>query len=425
MMEQDFLSYLQKEGYFKDHRRVLLALSGGLDSMTLLSLLYRYQKELDIDLVLAHVNHQQRPESAEEEVILTQYAQQLGLPIFTAYFEGDFTEEKGRKFRYEFFAHLMKEKACTALVTAHHANDQAETIFMRLLRGSRLRFLTGIAVRQSFATGELIRPLLPFKKSDFKDIFHLEDDSNKSEDYLRNRIRNHYLPLLESENPQLQSALGQLSQQVSDWKVALEDLTRGIETTCLVDFQAQSQAVQSFLFESYLAGFPDLQVTRQQFDQLLHILQSKANYRAPLKSGYEFVKDYERFVIQKISPKSHSQVSQVLLEYGNNLEINGYHLSFGVALSGQQVTVMEVSRETPLVIRGRKSGDSLLYRGHHKKLRRLFIDQKIAQDLREQAIVIEQEGKILGIAGLVTSDLSQDPKHDIMKSKLYIQKLDR
>lgn len=425
MIEEAFLAHVQKAGYFEQHKRVLLALSGGLDSMTLLSLLYQYRGCLGIELVLAHVNHQQRPESDGEELALTQYAQQLGLPIFTAHFEGEFTEERGRQFRYDFFADLMKEQACTALVTAHHAGDQAETIFMRLLRGSRLRFMAGILDRQPFATGVLIRPLLPFKKSDFPAIFHFEDSSNQSDRYLRNRIRNHYLPLLEKENPQLQESLRELGQQVAAWKSALQDLTQQIDVNCLADFQAQSPAVQTFLLEEYLTTFPDLQVTRPQFDQLLHILRTKANYRAPLKSDYEVVKDYERFAIQKISPKSHSQVSQVLLEYGNSLEINGYHLSFGVALSGQQVTVMEVSRETPLVIRGRKPGDSLIYRGHQKKLRRLFIDQKIAQGLREQAIVIEQEGKILGIAGLVTSDLSQDPKHDIMKSKLYIQKLDR
>ena len=100
----------------------------------------------------------------------------------------------------------MQEGHYTALVTAHHADDQAETVFMRLLRGARLRHLSGMKAVQSFACGELIRPLLTFRKSDFPDIQHFEDSSNFQNDYLRNRIRNLYLPDLEKKNPQFKDS---------------------------------------------------------------------------------------------------------------------------------------------------------------------------------------------------------------------------
>ncbi|WP_330844846.1 ATP-binding protein, partial [Streptococcus suis] len=92
-----------------------------------------------------------------------------------------------------------------------HADDQAETVLMRLIRGSRLRHLSAIQPIQPFANGELIRPLLSFKKSDFDNIFHFEDASNQSLNYFRNRVRNTYLPQFKQENPKIELAVNNLA----------------------------------------------------------------------------------------------------------------------------------------------------------------------------------------------------------------------
>ena len=144
MREQDFLNHFLRKEYFKKHSKVLLALSGGLDSMFLFHLLSTYQNELEIELILAHVNHKQRTESDWEEDELRKLADVAGLPIYITSFSGEFSEARAREFRYDFFREIMKEVGATALVTAHHADDQVETIFMRLIRGSRLRHLIGI-----------------------------------------------------------------------------------------------------------------------------------------------------------------------------------------------------------------------------------------------------------------------------------------
>ena len=106
---------------------------------------------------------------------------------------GAFTEAKARTFRYDFFKQIMEIEDCTALVTGHHANDQAETTLMRLIRGTKLRHLSGIPVRQPFGKGELIRPLLAFTKNELMEIPHFEDSSNHSQDFFRNRVRHQYL----------------------------------------------------------------------------------------------------------------------------------------------------------------------------------------------------------------------------------------
>ena len=121
---------------------------------------------------------------------MREWAKEHQIPIHVAYFSGTFSETAARDFRYKFFKELMSNYHYTALVTAHHADDQAETIFMRLLRGSRLRHLSAMQTVNAFGDGELIRPFLTYSKKELPNIFHFEDDSNRSLDFLRNRIRN-------------------------------------------------------------------------------------------------------------------------------------------------------------------------------------------------------------------------------------------
>ena len=273
MRDRDFLNHFLEKGYFKNHLRVLLALSGGLDSMFLFRLLSNYQKELGIELFLAHVNHKQRPESDKEENELRKLAEQAEVPIYVACFTGDFSETNARQFRYEFFREVMEKTSSTALVTAHHADDQVETIFMRLIRGVRLHHLSAIKERQMFDKGELIRPLLSFYKKDFPKIEHFEDPTNKENHYLRNRIRNLYLPQLEKENVQVKKAILKFGKEVSDYQIALAELSQEVDVEDLTQFLSLSEATQRVLLQQYLSRFADLNVTREQFQEIHHILK--------------------------------------------------------------------------------------------------------------------------------------------------------
>lgn len=425
MIEKKFLKVCKDKAYFKEHRKVLLAISGGLDSMTLLNLLYEYQKELNIELILAHVNHKQRIEADQEEKQLKEIAQKLGVKILTSSFSGVFSEKSARDFRYNFFKKVMQEEECTALVTAHHADDQAETIFMRILRGSRLRYLSGMKDRQPFGSGELIRPLLEFSKTDFPTVFHFEDASNFENTYFRNRVRNQYFPLLETENPRIKQAILDLGAEIAQLQKALSHLTKDLNTTDIQTFRKQKREVQVFLLQEYLEKFPDLQLSKAQFEEILHIVNTKTNYHHYLKNKYELIQDYQTFKIQKISPKSDSKKEAILLQFEDIIELGGYCFSFGKELVGEVVQMIPVSRKTSIVLRHRQSGDRILLNGHHKKLARYFIDEKYSLQERDEAIIVEQFDDILGIAGIVTSDLSKNSKRDIMKDVLYIKKIDR
>ena len=425
MRDRDFLNHFLEKGYFKDHSRVVLALSGGLDSMFLFHLLSTYQEELGIELFLAHVNHKQRLESDHEEHELRKLAEQVGVPIYVANFSGVFTESRARQFRYEFFRDVMRETSSTALVTAHHADDQVETIFMRLIRGTRLHHLSAIKEKQKFDKGELIRPLLSFYKRDFSEVEHFEDRTNKENHYFRNRVRNIYLPQLEKENIQLKRAFLEFGKEVSDYQIALTELSQTVNVEDLTQFLSFSEATQRVLLQQYLSCFADLNVTREQFKQIHHILKIKSQYRHRLKNGYELVKEYDHFQICKIRPKSDEKNNECVLDYLNQVHYEGYLFSFGLPLEGDRVQKIYVSRETSLILRHRHSGDYLIKNGHRKKLRRLFIDLKIPIEKREKVIIIEQSDQICSVLGIETSDLSKKMKNDIMNTVLYIEKIDR
>ena len=425
MTDRDFLNHLLKRGYFKKHSKVIVALSGGLDSMFLFHLLSTYKNELNIELVVAHVNNKQRPESDEEEEALRNLARQTGTPFYVDHFTGHFTEASARQFRYDFFREVMRETSATALVTAHHADDQVETIFMRLIRGVRLHHLSAIKEKQKFDRGELIRPLLSFYKSDFPEINHFEDISNQENQYYRNRVRNLYLPQLEKENPEIRKAILEFGKEVSDYQIALAELSQAVDVEDLTQFLSFSEATQRVLLQQYLSRFADLNVTREQFQEIHHILKIKSQYRHSIKNGYELIKEYQHFQISKIRPKSDEKSSECVLNYQNQVYYEGFLFSFGIPLKGENVQQINVSRETSLILRHRQPGDYLIINGHRKKVRRLFIDLKIPTEKRENAIIVEQFGQIYSILGIELSDLSIKMKNDIMNTVLYIEKIDR
>ena len=425
MREQDFLNHFLRKEYFKKHSKVLLALSGGLDSMFLFQLLSTYQEELGIELILAHVNHKQRSESDWEENELRKLADAAELPIYITSFSGDFSEARAREFRYDFFRKIMKDVGATALVTAHHADDQVETILMRLIRGSRLRHLIGIKERQVVDDIEIIRPLLPFHKKNFPPIAHFEDQTNHENSYFRNRIRNKYLPELEKENPRLRSALLNLGSEISDYQTAITELSEQIDVEDLNELFSYSKQTQGVLLQNYLNQFPDLNLTKTQFDEVRQILARKSQYRHPLKNGYELIKEYQNFRVCKISPQADEKEDELVLHYQNQVRHKGYLFSFGIPIEGDVVQKINVSRETSIRIRGRKPSDVIRLNGHRKKLRRLFIDLKIPIEKRKTAPIIEQFGEIVSILGIATSDLSKNTKNDIMNTVLYIEKIDR
>ena len=251
----------------------------------------------------------------------------------------------------------MKKTGATALVTAHHADDQVETILMRLIRGTRLRYLSGIKEKQVVGEIEIIRPFLHFQKKDFPSIFHFEDTSNQENHYFRNRIRNSYLPELEKENPRFRDAILSIGNEILDYDLAITELSNNIDVENLQQLFSYSESTQRVLLQTYLNRFPDLNLTKAQFAEVRQILKTKSQYRHLLKNGYELIKEYRQFQICKISPQADEKEDEFVLHYQNQVSYQGYLFSFGLPLEGESIQQIPVSRETSILIRHRKPGD--------------------------------------------------------------------
>ncbi|EFR45225.1 tRNA lysidine(34) synthetase TilS [Streptococcus pseudoporcinus] len=424
MMYSEIYTYCLQKAFFKNHKKVLIAVSGGVDSMNLLHFLHTFKDQFKISIAIAHVNHKQRKASDLEEDYLKSWANQHDIPIFVDYFKGNFSEQRARDFRYQFFKRIMSQGGYTALVTAHHADDQVETVFMRLIRGSLLRHLAGIKEVQPFAGGQLIRPFLHFHKKTLPQPFHFEDSSNLGLDYFRNRVRNFYLKELEKENPKLSESLLALAEESATLFAALADLTNHIDVTDRKTFLEQTDSVQFYLLQNYLAKFDDLFLSRKQVKEVLHILRVKEEGKFFLKNHYELLITPEQFCIRKIRLETEHKEQELLLEYDSDLSYQSYKFTF----RSQEAKIasefsIPIYHLTPIMLRKRQPGDKIDFGTFSKKLRRLFIDEKFSQQERKDAIIGVQENEIIFVIIAGKTYLRKAPERDIMKARLYIEKL--
>jgi len=205
--EKKVLNFIQKHKMINEGQTVVLAVSGGADSMCMLYILNSLKKLLKINLVSVHFNHDFRKSADSDESFVYEHSKKLGIECFSkkVNVESYANEKKisfetaGRELRYEFFASVAKKYESAVIATAHNANDNAESFVMHLLRGSGLSGLTGIApVRDN-----VIRPILELKREEVESycaengIEYVTDETNFSDDYARNDIRHNVLPVLD------------------------------------------------------------------------------------------------------------------------------------------------------------------------------------------------------------------------------------
>jgi tRNA(Ile)-lysidine synthase len=233
-LEKKFLEQLRTRRLVEEGERVLVAVSGGPDSMAMLSLFCAVMPLLHCELAVAHCNFQLRgAESEGDERFVRDHCQSLALECFverfdTLRFAGEWkrsVEETARILRYAFFEQVMQQKGFSRIATGHHVNDNAETILFNLFRGVSLPGLRGIKA----LNGKIIRPMLLFHKADIsaylkhKGISSRTDASNIANDHDRNFIRNRVIPLIEERFPhKLLPSLRRLSEQAGELEEFLE-----------------------------------------------------------------------------------------------------------------------------------------------------------------------------------------------------------
>lgn len=428
-IRNQFERHLRQGRFFARADLVVVAVSTGVDSMVLLDLLQSLPDDLRPRLLVAHVNHELRDQSTTEEAYLRAYCQQHVLPLTVTHWEQAAhpthgVEDAARQFRYAFFKRLMTQYGATTVVTAHHANDLAETMLMKLTRGGQLDQLVGIRDQRSFGTGKLVRPLLVFTKDELyryarqRGIKWYEDQTNQELTVARNRYRHQIIPALERENPRLIDHLCDYRAQLADllaWRdQEVDHLLTGIQEGSRLKLPAllrlpafqQAAVLRRWLEQTGVTDLKTALVT-----QLCRALANpqKPQDRIELPGGRMVIKGYDACWLENIDklPDRRQKAAVYMVKLGQQYPIND-HQQLKVAggpgqfAVGDAVTTMWLApNQLPLTLRSWQPGDRLrLKGGGHQLVRRVLIDQKVPDVVRDhQLVLVDATGTVVWLVG--------------------------
>lgn len=226
-MLNKILATINKYNLIKNGDKIVIGVSGGPDSMCLLDSLYCLKEKLQIEIVVAHINHMIRKEADEETTYVQKYCENKQIKCFVKKIDVEKlakeqkigTEEMGRKIRYEFFKQIAQQENANKIATAHNLNDNVETVLMNILRGSGVSGLKGIEIKRKQNSIEYIRPIRECERKEIEEYCQKQnlnpkiDKSNFENIYNRNKIRNNLIPYLKKEfNPNILEGINRLSE---------------------------------------------------------------------------------------------------------------------------------------------------------------------------------------------------------------------
>ena len=246
-MKNKVIETIKKYNLIESGDKIVLGVSGGPDSISMLNILNEIKDEYKFEIYVAHINHMIREEAEDDEKYVQKYCEKNNIQCFVkridvqqiANIKKIGTEEAGRNIRYEFFEEVMKKVGATKIGVAHNKNDKIETIIMNLLRGSGLSGIKGIGpIREN----KYIRPLIECERQEIEQYCEEQkldpriDKTNFENDYTRNKIRNIVIPYIKNEfNPNIIETMDRLSQLVTDESNYMELHTKKIYEKLLIE----------------------------------------------------------------------------------------------------------------------------------------------------------------------------------------------
>ena len=381
---------------------VYCAVSGGADSVAMLWAFYLLKENLSIDLRAAHFNHRLRgAESDRDEAFVRQLCARYDIPLAVG--QGQIVSgEKGleaaaRDARYSFFDTLPGKVA-----TAHTADDNTETVLMRLVRGTGLKGLGGIAP----VRGKYIRPMLSVTRQEvlaYLREYHLEhitDSSNRTDDFLRNRLRHRVLPLLLEENPSLMENTSYMARQLRFDEEALTPPLPDSDALDIAALRAMDSPRRVRFLTAYLARFGIQDPTSGHIRMLEQLIRSDdPSAYGCFPGGVVISREYGRLVRREAGPP----LPELPLPKEGSLQLPGQPLKITCTHAAKlenSANCFTVCPKGKLTVRRRLPGDRIRLHSGTKSLKKLFIDRKIPAALRDRIPVVADEEGVLGVFGI-------------------------
>ena len=390
------------------NKPIILAVSGGVDSMVLFSLL----KNCDYKIVVAHINHHKRSESEiEEKFIRSLASNDIIIEVYDYYYEKDNFQADAHNKRYEFFYELYKKYNASAIITAHHYIDNLETILMNIIKGSNLYGYAGIKEITSYKDATLIRPLIKCDKKEIyayaktNNITYFEDSSNCEDTYLRNRIRHHVIHKLQCENPNLSNSVSNYSNQIFEAfdfvrTSSINYLEENNYKINITTFNKLALILKKDII-NYICDDLGIISSENKINDILSLIESpKPNLSYSLNDKYQFIKEYNTCYVDKINKTNVINVKINLNEEINLEEYGLFKLTNENNFNEKNSLKLSLNEPLPLTIRNRVDGDKLIIGSGHKKLKDFLIDKKVPKSKRDKLIVItNNENEIIWVIG--------------------------
>ena len=414
-MQNLFYQHLQTQFPFLENKKLLLAVSGGLDSMVLLHLL----QQLPYTIAIAHCNFQLRGiESFEDQSFVQNYALQHQIPFYytqfdTQAFANDYklsTQVAARELRYDWFYEQLELHQFDFVLTAHHADDNLETFLINLSRGTGLDGLSGIPAQND----AVLRPLLPFSRAAIEEYAKAnnlqwrEDSSNASDKYLRNQIRHHLVPMLKELNPDFLKAFGmtqeylqQAQELVADAaSMVYQQVAREEEDTIYFDLK---QLLRLPNYASYLYQWLK-EYGFSAWDDIYNLVDSQSGKQV-FSSEYRLLKDRDFFIL---SPIQESEKELYFIEKNQDkvkipLKLQFCKVADINKADSSAIFVDESKLAYPLVLRKWQEGDffyPLGMKGKSKKVSKFFKDEKMALLDKENTWLLCSNEAIVWVIGM-------------------------
>ncbi|MBE6712472.1 MAG: tRNA lysidine(34) synthetase TilS [Ruminococcaceae bacterium] len=428
--------------------RVLVAFSGGKDSVCLLFLLHACSKEFGFEIAACHVHHGIRGQEADEDLSFCKFfCKQRDIPFYSEIVDapgfgkenGLGLEEAGRILRYRILEQIAEKEGFNKIATAHTASDQAETVLFHLVRGSGFYGMSGIPQQR----GKLIRPLLAFYQDeilDFLDTLHLsfkEDSSNRDTLYSRNRLRGNVIPELKKINPSAEKALVRFANIANEQSELIKfscncwenenkiKATSGKVSLSAISELASKPEMSPVLYEifSRMASKEKIVIDYQHFKSLSALLkQPETGKIIEISNGFVFQISSEELVFKKNEKKPAGIDYQVKLQIGaNTLPIPE---TFIYISDKKQGKVENINKnlliihaafdkiEGNLFARNRKDGDVVQIDAMTKKVKKLFQEAKIPQEVRDRIPIVCDDVGIVWIPYVGLSDRIRESDRD-------------
>ncbi len=399
-MLNELTSQLKRYDMVSPGDTVICAVSGGADSMALLWGLYLLKDKLGFKLEAAHFNHRLRgAQSDQDAAFVAAFCDRFDIPLHM----GSGHVEKGekgleaaaREARYAFFRKLPGK-----IATAHTADDNAETVLLHMLRGSGLKGLGAIT-----PVGEnLIRPMLTVTRQAvlaFLQEYHIsyvQDSSNETDAFLRNRIRHHVMPLLKAENPSLVRSMSDMAMRLRQDAQYLEEMTP--DTNSVTQLRQLHPAIRSRALERFLKK----NGVREPGSQHIALLEAlvfseKPSAKADLPGGVCVARCYDALQVQEKTKR----MPGILLSCPccMTLELPGLRVTCREAeqiINTPEIFTLET--QGPVWVESRRAGDEITLPGGTKSLKKLFIDRKIPAAQRLLIPVLRDSQGVLGVYGI-------------------------